>query len=141
VDYTASTNLDGHVCNSCDALAASVKTLAASVAKTLQFGMRIHHLSDLQNEHRPYVELLRTSNLSMGLYRLRAGASDDQRPHREEEIYYVLAGRARLLAGKRDVPVKSGDVLLVSANEQHKFYDIEEDLELLVFFAPPEGSQ
>jgi hypothetical protein len=44
---------------------------------------------------RSYLEVLRTAQLSCGLYRLRRGEEDQQRPHREEEIYLVMEGRAR----------------------------------------------
>jgi len=79
--------------------------------------------------------------LSLGVYRLPAGAGDSQQPHAEEEVYYVAAGRASFRAGERDVDVKAGDILFVPAKEPHHFHDIQEDLELLVFFAPPGGSR
>jgi mannose-6-phosphate isomerase-like protein (cupin superfamily) len=75
------------------------------------------------------------------VYRLPAGAGDSQQPHAEEEIYYVASGRARFRAAERDVEVKAGDILFVPAKEPHQFHDIQEDLELLVLFAPPEGSR
>ena len=34
----------------------------------------------------------------------------------------------------------SGDLLYVPAREPHRFHSIEEELLLLVVFAPPEGS-
>jgi mannose-6-phosphate isomerase-like protein (cupin superfamily) len=39
------------------------------------------------------------------------------------------------------VEVAAGDVLFVPMKEPHRFHDIREDLELLVFFAPAEGSR
>ena len=43
-----------------------------------------------------YHEFLRVPALSAGLYVLDAGAVDPQPPHTEDEIYHVLAGRARI---------------------------------------------
>jgi mannose-6-phosphate isomerase-like protein (cupin superfamily) len=106
----------------------------------LDSGMQIHRLSDLRKEGAAYVEFLRTRNLSAGIYRLSAGAKDNQQPHAEEEIYYVLSGAARFRSGDSDLAVKPGDILFVPAKEPHRFHSIEQDLELLVFFAPPEGS-
>jgi mannose-6-phosphate isomerase-like protein (cupin superfamily) len=103
--------------------------------------MQMHRLSEVREEGKAYVEFLRTRDLSLGVYRLLAGAGDSQQPHGEEEIYYVASGRARFRAADHDVEVKAGDILFVPAKEPHRFHDIQEDLELLVFFAPPEGSR
>jgi hypothetical protein len=45
-----------------------------------------------------YVEFLRASLLNMGIYALAAGATDEgEKVHpTEDEIYYVLGGRAML---------------------------------------------
>jgi quercetin dioxygenase-like cupin family protein len=86
-----------------------------------------------------YREFLRVPALSAGLYVLPAGASDPQRPHHEDEMYYVIRGRARFRAGDEDAEVSSGSVLFVAAEVEHRFYDIAEELAVLVFFAPAES--
>jgi mannose-6-phosphate isomerase-like protein (cupin superfamily) len=97
--------------------------------------------ADLRAEGKAYLEFLRTRDLSAGVYRLPAGAEDKQQPHGEEEIYYVVSGQARFRAGEQDVDVSPGDILFVPPREPHRFHDIRADLELLVFFAPAEGSR
>jgi mannose-6-phosphate isomerase-like protein (cupin superfamily) len=87
---------------------------------------------------RAYREFLRVPAMSAGLYVLPAGATDHQKPHREEEIYYVIRGRARFSAGSEDREVSSGSVIFVAALVGHRFYDITEELAALVFFAPAE---
>ena len=87
---------------------------------------------------RPYREFLRVPAMSAGLYVLPAGAPDHQKPHREDEIYYVIRGRARFKAGAEDREVSAGSVIFVAAEVGHRFYDITEELEILVFFAPAE---
>jgi quercetin dioxygenase-like cupin family protein len=87
---------------------------------------------------RPYREFLRVPNMSAGLYVLPAGATDHQKPHREDEIYYVIRGRARFKAGFEDREISAGSVIFVAAEVGHRFYDIMEELEVLVFFAPAE---
>lgn len=86
-----------------------------------------------------YREFLRVPAMSAGLYVLAAGASDSQRPHHEDEIYYVARGRARFRAGDEDQEVSAGSVLFVAAEVEHRFYDIAEELAVLVFFAPAES--
>ena len=77
--------------------------------------------------------------MSAGLYVLAAGATDPQRPHHEDEMYYVLRGSARFRAADEDRKVSSGSVLFVAAEVEHRFYDIAEELAVLVFFAPAES--
>lgn len=86
-----------------------------------------------------YREFLRVPSLSAGLYVLPAGATDLQRPHHEDEMYYVVRGRARFRAGDSDQEISAGSVLFVAAEVDHRFYDITEELAALVFFAPAES--
>ena len=86
-----------------------------------------------------YLEFLRVPAMSAGLYALPAGGTDLQRPHRQDEIYYVISGRARFQADKEDQEVRAGSVLFVAASVVHRFYDITEDLAVLVVFAPAEN--
>lgn len=83
-----------------------------------------------------WVERFRTAALSVGTYSIPAGGLDDQSPHREDEVYVVTAGRGRITAGEETTPVAPGDVLFVPAGEAHQFHDVDEDLALLVLFAP-----
>ena len=88
----------------------------------------------------PYLEFLRVPSLSVGIYALPAGAADPQQPHTEDEVYHVVGGRARIRVGAEDRAVEAGTVVFVEAGVEHRFYAIEEDLRVLVFFAPAEGS-
>ncbi len=87
---------------------------------------------------KPYREFLRVPAMSAGLYVLPAGATDRQKPHREDEIYHVIRGRARFKAGPEDREVSAGSVIFVAAEVGHRFYDIAEELVVLVIFAPAE---
>jgi mannose-6-phosphate isomerase-like protein (cupin superfamily) len=89
--------------------------------------------------NRLYQEFLRVPAMSAGLYVLAAGADDPQRPHHEDEMYYVVRGRARFRAGDKDTEVSAGSVLFVAAEVEHRFYHIGEELMVLVFFAPAES--
>jgi mannose-6-phosphate isomerase-like protein (cupin superfamily) len=85
-------------------------------------------------------EVLRSDLLSVGIYLLPAGGADDQSPHNEDEVYYAVSGRAKLWVGDEDHPVQAGTLLFVPALAVHFFHDIEEELVLVVFWAPPEKS-
>lgn len=89
---------------------------------------------------RLYQEFLRVPALSVGVYVLPAGGTDPQKPHQEDEVYYVVRGRARMRIGSEEQVVKTGSVIFVAAIVEHRFFDISEELEVLVFFAPAETS-
>jgi len=69
-----------------------------------------------------------------------AGSVDDQQPHTEDEVYYVVAGRAQLAVNGEPTPVESGSVAFVAAGVEHWFIEITEDLEVLVFWSPARGT-
>ncbi len=106
--------------------------------------MRHYRIPELESQRtksqKSYLEFLRTQTLSVGLYVLRAGQEDLQQPHTEDEVYHVIQGRARFRAGADDYSVQSGSVLFVEAGLEHRFFEIEQDLTVLVFFAPAEGT-
>ena len=86
-----------------------------------------------------YLEFLRIPAMSSGLYVLPAGSADLQSPHQQDELYYVVRGRARMRAGSKDHAVSEGSVIFVAAEAEHRFYEITEELMVLVFFAPAES--
>ncbi len=87
-----------------------------------------------------YFEFLKVPDLSMGVYVLPAGGIDPQSPHTEDEVYYVASGKAQIRVGDEDRAVQAGSVVYVAKNLWHRFHSIEEELTVLVFFAPAEYS-
>lgn len=99
--------------------------------------MDIHDIGTTRSRER-YHEFLRVPALSAGLYVLGVGATDPQRPHQEDEIYYVTSGRGMIRVGGEDRPVEAGSVVYVPPRVAHRFHSITEELRLLVVFAPAE---
>jgi quercetin dioxygenase-like cupin family protein len=93
-----------------------------------------------EQQGRRYFEFLRRDVMSAGVYVLPAGGTDPQRPHKEDELCYVVSGRAHMKVAGDDHEVKAGRVIFVAADVEHGFYDIMEELVVLVFFAPAESS-
>jgi mannose-6-phosphate isomerase-like protein (cupin superfamily) len=81
-------------------------------------------------------EFLRVPEMSMGLNVIPVGGDDPQSPHNEDEVYYVVSGRGTLTAGDLEFPAEPGSILFVAKHVPHKFHDVIEDLQVLVFFAP-----
>jgi len=96
--------------------------------------------SKLKGEAVEYLEFLNVPALNCGVYFLAAGSTDMQAPHDEDEVYVVLSGRARMRLADQERAVGPGALLYVSATTEHSFFEIEEDMTLLVMFAttPPE---
>jgi len=87
-----------------------------------------------------YQEFLRVPAMSAGIYVLSAGATDKQSPHKEDEIYYVVRGKDKMQLGREDRFISQGDVIFVEKTLEHRFFEIAEELVLLVIFAPAESS-
>ncbi len=85
----------------------------------------------------PYLEFIRAASLSCGIYTLAAGAKDLQGPHDEDEIYFVIDGRARVSVGAEQADVQAGSIIYVPAISEHRFVEIEQTMTLLVFFGGP----
>jgi mannose-6-phosphate isomerase-like protein (cupin superfamily) len=90
---------------------------------------------------RPYLEFLTVPDLSVGLYVLAVGQPDLQGPHTEDEVYYVVSGRAKVTVGDDVRDVIAGSIVFVATGVPHRFHDITEDLTLFVAFGPAEGSR
>lgn len=87
-----------------------------------------------------YLEFLRRETMSAGLYVLEAGADDPQQPHAEDELYYVIDGRAVLEVDGDQRPVQPGSTVFVATGVAHRFHSVASKLSVLVVFAPAEGS-
>ncbi len=77
-----------------------------------------------------------TASLSLTIARWPAGSVDDQTPHTEDEVYYVAAGRGLLTIAGETVTVERGSIAFVAAGVDHRFSEIREDLDVLVFWSP-----
>ena len=104
--------------------------------------MKAHEIADIDPQPRDadghgYVDFLASDKLSVGLAIWKAGATDRQQPHWEDEVYYVISGRGAIRVGDEERPVTAGSLVFVAAGVEHRFHDIEDDLRVLVFWAPP----
>ncbi len=104
--------------------------------------MQAHEIPELDPQPRDadghgYIDFLKSEKLSVGLAVWPAGSTDRQQPHREDEVYYVINGRASITVALESRPVLPGSLVFVAAGVEHRFHDITEDLRVLVFWAPP----
>jgi len=119
-------------------------SMAASTAfgQQQQNGSSFFELDDLSQRNRetdtPYLRFIDEGSLSMGLYELPAGAVDRQSPHKRDEVYYVTKGNASLSVADDTLSVGPGSIVYVKAQIPHRFFDITDDLQVLVIFSNTE---
>lgn len=104
--------------------------------------VQAHEIPDLDPQPRDaeghgYIDFLASDKLSVGLAIWPAGVTDRQRPHDQDEVYYVISGRATISVAGEDRRVQAGSLVFVAAHVEHRFHSIEEDIRVLVFWAPP----
>ncbi len=104
--------------------------------------MQAHEIPELDPQPRDsqghgYVDFLASEMLSVGLSVWPAGSIDRQKPHEQDEVYYVISGRGSIRVADEDRAVRAGSLVFVAAHVEHRFHDIEQDLRILVFWAPP----
>ncbi|WP_345325757.1 cupin domain-containing protein [Candidatus Villigracilis proximus] len=61
-----------------------------------------------------YLEFLKVPDLSMGVYILPAGGIDPQSPHTEDEVYYIVSGKAQIQVADENRAVQSGSIVYVA---------------------------
>ena len=91
------------------------------------------------SEGHGYIDFFASEKLSVGLSVWPRETADRQKPHAEDEVYYVISGHGSIRVADEDRPVKPGSLVFVAAGVEHRFHSIEEDLRVLVFWAPPHG--
>lgn len=92
-------------------------------------------VDQLKESGSPWLPILKVPTLHMGAYVLEAGAKDLQKPHGEDEVYYVVEGEAVLQVSGKDRPVQAGSIVFVAAGVEHHFHSIKSELKVLVFFS------
>jgi mannose-6-phosphate isomerase-like protein (cupin superfamily) len=104
-----------------------------------QEGVKAFTLTDLllkqQQGSRPWYRFLDEETITAGIYHLKVGQKDEQKPHTLDEFYYILSGKAKLKAGDDVIETTRGSIVYVKAHVMHYFFDVTEDLSVLVFFS------
>lgn len=86
-----------------------------------------------------FVTLLQRGTMSVELYAPQG--HDAQTPHRQDELYVVVAGSGTFLNGDARHHFGPGDVLFVPAGVEHRFEQFSDDFQTWVIFYGPEGGE
>jgi mannose-6-phosphate isomerase-like protein (cupin superfamily) len=110
----------------------------AMTAHAQESAWEAHWLADLIEQReasgRNYLSFLDRSSMSVGLYDLPAGTVDRQSPHRRDEVYYVVSGRAVIEVEDDEFAVEPGSIVYVEAEATHRFVEIVQGLRTLGMF-------
>ena len=113
----------------------------SSSAKGTLVAVDVFHVDELVTRldasRHDFADFFRAGTLSLTIACWPAGSIDEQEPHAEDEVYYVVRGRAKLRVGADDGDVSPGTLAYVAAGVEHRFHSIEDDLQVLVFWSPP----
>jgi len=66
---------------------------------------------------------------------------DDQKPHSQDELYFVTRGSGTFVCGAERVRFGPGDALFAAAGVSHRFEDFTDDFETWVVFYGPDGGE
>jgi quercetin dioxygenase-like cupin family protein len=103
-------------------------------------GVKKFNLNDLVNQCREQntnrFKFLDEESVIGDIYLLPAGQKGGTQVHAFDQVYYVISGVAELaLAGGTQSTIKPGKIIFVKAGVQHHFFNVTEDLNLLVLFS------
>jgi len=107
---------------------------------TLKFDLWPLELLESRNkeDQDAFYEFLDVETMSAELFELPAGGTDTQQPHDWDELYYIISGKAQFMCSGQSKACMAGDTIFVAAHIEHRFYDIEEDMKILVVFSKKE---
>jgi len=88
---------------------------------------------------RPYTVRHARGSMVIELYAPRG--VDDQRPHSQDELYFIARGSGTFVREDEKVAFEPGDALFVAAGVEHHFEDFTDDFETWVVFYGPEGGE
>src|SRR2546426_144855 len=93
--------------------------------------MQAHEIPGLDPQPRDaeghgYVDFLASNKLSVGLAIWPAGSVDRQRPHEEDEVYYVITGRGTIWVADEDRPVRASRLVVGHVAAQAALRAVEE---------------
>ena len=83
-----------------------------------------------------FIQVLQNETVEVFLYAPKD--MDHQKPHRREEIYFIVTGEAKFFDGQKIIKVQHGDMVRVKAHQEHRFEEFSDDFSTWVVFYGPE---
>lgn len=92
-------------------------------------------LEELPAEDRTHKEVLDEESMTVEVGRYPSEEAAPKNPHTEDELYFVISGSGKIRVGDETHAVSAGDTVFVEQGTEHDFFDIEEEITVLIVFA------
>lgn len=96
-------------------------------------------VTDKWPDGEPFADALAHGTMSVEVFAPRG--VDNQEPHDQDELYFVISGSAEFHHEAEKMQVVTGDVLFVPAKERHHFEKMSNDFATWVVFWGPKGGE
>lgn len=87
---------------------------------------------------RQHYEVLDEDSMTVEVGRYATGTSEPKNPHTGDEIYYIISGSGMARVGDETYPVEAGDVVYVESGLEHDFFNIDDEITVLIVLAGTE---
>ena len=81
------------------------------------------------------------SHGSMSIEYFAPKNTDDQQPHKQDEIYVIASGTSQFYRNGELIHCSKGDVIFVPAGMEHRFINFAEDFATWVIFYGADGGE
>ena len=93
-------------------------------------------IGDLDPDELQHKEVLTAGPLTVEVGTYPTDSAAPKNPHNEEELYYVLSGSGQMRVGDDTHDIEAGDLIHVEPNLEHDFFNITEEITVLIMLGP-----
>ncbi len=86
-----------------------------------------------------FYTFINKSSLAAGILVLQAGEEDNQEPHDDDEVYYIISGDGFLKIKDKDYEISKDKLFFVAKGVDHFFHGNKTELKVLYFFGGPDS--
>jgi len=87
----------------------------------------------------PFVRLMAGGTMSVEVFAPKG--ADLQKPHSQDELYFIHSGTGRLVINGQTFEAAAGDSFFVAAGVEHRFENFSDDFVTWVVFYGPSGGE
>ncbi len=93
-------------------------------------------INNLESGELQHQAVLEAGPITVEVGKYPAGSAAPKNPHNEEELYYVHSGSGKIRVGDDTHDIEAGDLIHVEPSLEHDFFNITEDLTVLIVLGP-----
>jgi mannose-6-phosphate isomerase-like protein (cupin superfamily) len=95
--------------------------------------------TDTYPQGAPFVTMMTGGSMSVELFAPKD--ADLQKPHAQDELYFIQCGKGELVINDQRFEAAPGDAFFVTAGVQHRFENFSHDFVTWVVFYGPQGGE